>query len=901
MTSKQTECLVVSPCLTRSVGWQTDQLAGMEDRHHVDLNFPTLEERSVEASECAGSDSVVMLLDQGLPNAGQLSLAEELLLTGMDLYFYWSLELGLERLDGTKLSSYRRHCRFVQLAKRWLWFIDFFTKQFLDLYIWRDRVVKKTGLFFFGVLRLKVAPLLGIPERVWPKRPLRYEPQMEHLRIQCHNEIDGLLRSAKPLSIAELKTVPNKLNVFSGCGAYLRLDFWAKISSGGSYGHTCYVAKNLAATSSRFFAFMAHRYTLLDAMGVRQFEVEKRYFDGNDKSLLKANGDYFDQLLALMRGVAPNYIYERICLGSYVGAKLSQRLAVPYIVEYNGSEISMKRTFESSGYEDEDIYLKAEELAFAQATVISVVSETIRQDLIARGVDPDKIVTIPNGADPEIYAPPTRNVRAAIRNELGFRPDHRVIGFSGTFGGWHGVEVLAASLPKICSEAPEAMFLLIGDGNLKYLVDKAVEKYHLEDRVYCVGRVPQALGAQYLQACDVFVSPHSAHMIDSSFFGSPTKIFEYMSMARGIVASDLGQIGEVLNPAIRVQSPNEPTDAKALLCKPGDIDEFIEAVLLLVGNEPLNEKLGNNARAAIQQEYSWERHVDKLWAHTLTCCSRLPRENVNERDDLVVDDPYKLETQNQWDNDACGSHYVTEIEQHTLDWYKEVERYRYHEYAPWMPSVMGFARHAQEKVLEIGAGIGTDLAQFAENGAFVTDIDLSGGHLAHAKENFALRGLSGEFVHQDAEVLPFEDDTFDLVYSNGVIHHTPNTEHVVEEIYRVLRPGGRTVIMVYAENSLHYWRNLVFQIGVRDGLLGVFSMAEIMSQFVEISDQDAKPLVKVYTGVRVRNLFSEFDQVEVTKQQLTKEELPFLFRWLPTQLVGQLLGWNLIIKASKAK
>ena len=108
-----------------------------------------------------------------------------------------------------------------------------------------------------------------------------------------------------------------------------------------------------------------------------------------------------------------------------------------------------------------------------------------------------------------------------------------------------------------------------------------------------------------------------------------------------------------------------------------------------------------------------------------------------------------------------------------------------------MFETMEFGQHAGKDLLEIGGGMGTDLLQFAKHGARVTDVDLSSGHLELAKENFKLRGLDGRFVHHDAERLPFEDASFDVVYSNGVLHHTPNTRNVVQEIRRVLRPGGR--------------------------------------------------------------------------------------------------------------
>lgn len=268
---------------------------------------------------------------------------------------------------------------------------------------------------------------------------------------------------------------------------------------------------------------------------------------------------------------------------------------------------------------------------------------------------------------------------------------------------------------------------------------------------------------------------------------------------------------------------------------------------------------------------------------------------------IETSDSYKDEVQAQWDQDPCGSHYVKNAETHTLEWYQEAEAYRYGIYAPWMREVMEFDLHVGEEVLEVGGGMGADLAQFARAGAHVTDLDLSSGHLSHAMENFRLRGLKGKFVHHDAEDIPFADNTFDVVYTNGVIHHTPNTSRVVAEIYRVLKPGGKAIIMVYAENSLHYWVQLVFKLGLLNGLLARYSMGEIMSRHVEISTSDQRPLVKVYTGRRLKQMFRSFTDVTVCKRQLIAEELPSFLRWIPIEPAGRLMGWNLIIKAYKPK
>lgn len=875
-----------------------ESFAMFTERHRVVLPMPKLEPVEPAAIDSTAPDfaGVVIEMLNGWPWPAHLRLAKRWVRAGKRAFFYWPGESAIEVADEERIRSYWHLCVGVWVGTHALSFF---------------RRFRGLGR---GLLYRLAGPSGQAPAPATVTEAVQQQTVLEGLDAILANPMPADLRPA-------LKCVAGRWSV-KGRGVYLRTDYWARISSGGSYGHTCHVANELAKASGDLVCFMAHRYRLLDEMGLRQVVVRPPFEECGEESLLVATPHFYTQLRAAIEALAPAYIYERAVMGNFAGAQLSRELSIPYLLEYNGSEISMNKSFGSGGYAHEADFLRIEDAAFRQAAVISVISDPVKTDVVGRGIDPAKILVNPNGVDTKHYRPPAPEETAALRVSLDFTANNRVIGFIGTFGGWHGVDTLAEALPLICERAPAARFLLIGDGYKKSLVDEVINRHRLWGRVRCTGNVPQQEGARLLKACDIFVSPHNAHMVDSRFFGSPTKIFEYMGMGAGIVASDLEQIGEVLSPALRPSELADPPliDAqRAILCTPGNLAEFVDAVVFLCRRPDIAAALGANARKAAEDEFTWSHHVQRLLAFAAGEQAPLkakdpvpparlagsplevPTFDGAELVPLATGDGYKDEAQNQWDNDPCGSHYVKDAKPHTLEWFLEAERYRYGEYAPWMPEVMEFAGHAGERLLEIGAGMGIDHAQFARHGAIVTDVDLSAGHLALARENFALHGLQGSFVHHDAETLPFDDNCFDVVYSNGVIHHTPNTQQVVDEIHRVLKPGGKAIVMVYAENSLHYWRNLVGWIGLVQGRIYNHSIGKIMSESVEISGNDARPLVKVYTAQRLRNMFAHFNDIYIVKHQITAPEVPRLLKRMSLDTIGNLMGWNLIIKARKPK
>ena len=194
-------------------------------------------------------------------------------------------------------------------------------------------------------------------------------------------------------------------------------------------------------------------------------------------------------------------------------------------------------------------------------------------------------------------------------------------------------------------------------------------------------------------------------------------------------------------------------------------------------------------------------------------------------------------------------------------------------------------------VLEVGCGAGVDLARFAQGGALVSGVDLTESAVALARTNFSQRGLPGRFEVADGEHLPFSDGTFDLVYAHGVVQYTANPQRLVNECYRVLKPGGQAIFQVYNRVS---WLN---------------ALSKIMK--VGLEHDDAPVLLKFSAG-EFRQLLAKFREVRIVPERFpVKSRLHggwkgavynklFVgtFNALPRPLVRR-FGWHLLAFCTK--
>jgi ubiquinone/menaquinone biosynthesis C-methylase UbiE len=282
-----------------------------------------------------------------------------------------------------------------------------------------------------------------------------------------------------------------------------------------------------------------------------------------------------------------------------------------------------------------------------------------------------------------------------------------------------------------------------------------------------------------------------------------------------------------------------------------------------------------------------------------------------------------------WQANPCGNKFAEE-EIGTREFFNSVERHRYQ--TEWhIPGVVNFQRWRDSDVLEVGCGLGTDAVNFARRGARYTGVDLTEASIELVKKRFDFEGLAADLRVADAETLPFADDSFDLIYSHGVLHHTPDTQRAINEVHRVLKPGGTAMVMLYHKNSYNYRVNIMTlrRMGVRvlgfdwgPGLVHRLTgedesrLRELQSVYrrngsVLLSPEEflnqntdgaGNPLARAYTRREASVMFTRFREIRTELHFLNKRWIPLIGPAMPRvieRVLARWVGWHLWIIAQK--
>jgi glycosyltransferase involved in cell wall biosynthesis len=434
----------------------------------------------------------------------------------------------------------------------------------------------------------------------------------------------SLVRSKARMAALAQEPMPRPVPAARGHSVlYLDANISLGAPVGGSVGHTAGVIGGFVARG-----FSVDYASIKPAPTVRSGAAWHK-FEPTTLLAVPAELNYYpyaelieSKLVAMHRAAPWSFIYQRFSLHNFLGSLLGRKLDVPVVVEFNGSEAwAAERWGMRLALHDEAE--AAERMAVTKADLVVTVSDALVRDLRQHGVPEERILVYPNCVDPEAFDARrfTQAELAALRDHLGIPRDAFVLGFIGTFGQWHGVDFLAECIRDLVTEdlawleRNRLHFMLVGDGLKMEAVRRTLDSGTVRRFATLTGLVAQSEAPKYLACADVLMSPHVQNADGSEFFGSPTKLFEYMAMERPVLASALGQIADVVEGRGATQLGRLPPGAGAacgLLFEPGDAAAFKNRLRELIGNPELGRSLAQAARAEVLARYTWNRHVDAI-------------------------------------------------------------------------------------------------------------------------------------------------------------------------------------------------------------------------------------------------------------------------------------------------
>lgn len=262
-----------------------------------------------------------------------------------------------------------------------------------------------------------------------------------------------------------------------------------------------------------------------------------------------------------------------------------------------------------------------------------------------------------------------------------------------------------------------------------------------------------------------------------------------------------------------------------------------------------------------------------------------------------------------WERETCGTRYGSSASRR--EYFDEIERARY-ALEPYIPDFARFDEAEGLRVLEVGVGAGSDFCGWVEAGARATGIDLTDAAIENTRDHLEARGLADrphELRRVDAEALPFEDGCFDLVYSWGVLHHSPDTARAFAEVCRVLKPGGTFRGMVYHVPSWSGWMIWLLHGPLRGRPLR--SVKDAIFEHLEspgtkaytLGEADALLRGAGFEPPRLATRLNPGDLLDIRPSEKYRHPL---YRWVwrlyPRWLVralGDRFGLNLLIEAHK--
>ena len=298
----------------------------------------------------------------------------------------------------------------------------------------------------------------------------------------------------------------------------------------------------------------------------------------------------------LLGRLRPRLVYQRHEAFVTFGVDVADAAQAPLVLEWNNSEVWAHRHWHVASPAKRvfsPLAATMERHVLSRARLIVAVSTHAAEMALEGGAAAEAVLVLPNGVDIEAIDDARRG---AVRAE----PDSTaVVGWVGSFDPWHGADVLVRALTLLGGNVHA---MLVGDGSQRPECEALARELGVEQRIQWTGSLPHPEAVRRLAACDLLASPH-VQMQARPFFGSPTKVFEYMAIGRPIVASRLEQIGEILD-----------HDRTAVLVAPGDPEALARGIEAVLDRPDHGLELGLEARREAEKHHSWDARVRAILA-----------------------------------------------------------------------------------------------------------------------------------------------------------------------------------------------------------------------------------------------------------------------------------------------
>jgi len=308
---------------------------------------------------------------------------------------------------------------------------------------------------------------------------------------------------------------------------------------------------------------------------------------GHKASLGLTGGPWRDQDVA--------FVWQRLAIFRRCGIALAQQLEAPLVLSVHGLRLEESAAWGVSRPGWGKLTERwGEHPQLQAADLVACVSQGVAAAVADRGVPEDRILITPNGVDAEHFRPSPHRDR--LRRELGLEGSF-VLGWSGSFRGFHGLELALEAMARLRDADHHVSLLLIGDGELRGDLEQRVEEAGLDSVVF-TGSVAHHDMPGYLSACD-------AGLVLSSGVGpfhySPVKLREYMACGLPVISHGLGELGELLRDG-----------ENAILIPPNDVTALTAAIMRLAADSQLTQEIGRRAREFAMERWSWTRPVEQV-------------------------------------------------------------------------------------------------------------------------------------------------------------------------------------------------------------------------------------------------------------------------------------------------